>query len=107
MIKNIKIKFNSDYDLPPNKTIEIRSMIIAVKFVFHDDKRYNWQVFLDECLYKLQKFKKCCINGIDVSEGTDVKTSELKECNIWYYWYFLYKEFKFYQMSTMGAMIYW
>ena len=58
MIKNIKIKFNSDYDLPPNKTIEIRSMIIVVKFVFHDDKRYNWQVFLDECLYKLQKIQK-------------------------------------------------
>ena len=58
MIKNIKIKFNSDYDLPPNKTIEIRSMIIVFKVVFHDDKKYHWQVFLDECLYKLQKMQK-------------------------------------------------
>ena len=31
-----------------------------------------------------------------VSEGIDVnKTSELKECDICYYWYFLDKDFKF------------
>ena len=30
-----------------------------------------------------------------VSEGIDVnKTSELKECDICYYWYFLDKDFK-------------
>ena len=33
---------------------------------------------------------------IDVSERIDVnKTSESKECDIWYYWYFLNKDFKF------------
>ena len=33
---------------------------------------------------------------IDVSERIDVnKTTESKECDIWYYWYFLNKGFKF------------
>ena len=51
--KNTKIKFNSDDELPLNKTIEILSMIIAVRAVFHENNKYYPQVFLDECLYKL------------------------------------------------------
>ena len=31
----MKIKFNSDDELPLNKTIEIPSMIIVVRAVFH------------------------------------------------------------------------
>ena len=33
--KKMKIKFNSDDELPLNKTIEIPSMIIVVRAVFH------------------------------------------------------------------------
>ena len=51
----MKIKFNLDDDLPLNKTIEIRSMIIVVRTVFHEINKYYPQVFLDECSYKLQK----------------------------------------------------
>ena len=48
----MKITFASDDELPPNKTIEIRSMIIVVRTVFHENNKYYPQVFLDECLYK-------------------------------------------------------
>ena len=51
--KYMKIKFNSDDELPLNKMIEIPSMIIVVKAVFHENNKYYPQVFLDECLYKL------------------------------------------------------
>ena len=43
--KYMKIKFDSDDKLPLNKAIEIHSMIIVVRAVFHEN--------LDECLYKL------------------------------------------------------
>ena len=51
--KYLKIKFDSDDDLPLNKTIEIRSMIIVVRAVFHENNKYYARVFLDECLHKL------------------------------------------------------
>ena len=49
----MKIKFNSYDDLPLNKTLKIRSMIIVVRAVFHEINKYYPQVFLDECLYQL------------------------------------------------------
>ena len=49
----MKIKFNSDDQLPVNKTIEIPTMTIVVKAVFHENKKYYLQVFLDKFLYKL------------------------------------------------------
>ena len=48
----MKIKFNSDDELPLNKTIEIPVMIIVVRASFHENKKYYPQVFLDECLHK-------------------------------------------------------
>ena len=51
--KYMKIKFDLDDELPLNKTIEIRSMIIVVRAVFHGNNKYYLQIFLDECLYKL------------------------------------------------------
>ena len=50
--KYIKIKFNSDGELPLNKMIEIPSMIIVVRAVFHENDKGYPQVFSDECLYK-------------------------------------------------------
>ena len=47
----MKVKFNSDNKLPLSKAIEICSMIIVVKFVFHENNKYYLQVFLNECLY--------------------------------------------------------
>ena len=51
--KYMKIKFDSDDDLPLNKTIEIPGMIIVVRAVFHENNKFYLQVFLDECLYEL------------------------------------------------------
>ena len=51
--KYIKIKFNLDDQLPLNKMIEITSMIIVVRAVFHENNRYCPQFFWDGCLYKL------------------------------------------------------
>ena len=48
--KYMKIKFNSDNELPLNKMIEILSMIIAVRAVFHENNKYYRKFFLDECL---------------------------------------------------------
>ena len=48
--KYMKIKFNSDFELPLNK---IPSMKIVVIAVFHENNKYYLQVLLDEYLYKL------------------------------------------------------
>ena len=44
--KFMKIKFNSDEELPLNKTIEISSMTIVVRTIFLENNKYP-QVFLD------------------------------------------------------------
>ena len=48
----MKIKFNLDDDLPLNKTLEIRSMIIIARADFHKNNKHYPHVFLHECLYK-------------------------------------------------------
>ena len=49
----MKIKFDSDDELPLNKMIEFPSIIIVVRAAFYESNKYYPQVFLDECLYKL------------------------------------------------------
>ena len=49
----MKIIFNSDDELPLNKTIEIPSMMIVAIAIFLENDKYYLQVFLDECLNKL------------------------------------------------------
>ena len=41
----MKIKFNSDDELPLNKMIEIPSMITVVRPVFHENNEYYPQGF--------------------------------------------------------------
>ena len=38
--KYMKIKFNSDDDLPANKTLEISSMLIVIKAAFHENNKH-------------------------------------------------------------------
>ena len=71
----MKIKFNSDDDLPLNKTRETPSMIIIVRAVFHENNKYCPQVSLEECLYKLLIIWKCYI----LIELTFVKELMLKQ----------------------------
>ena len=50
--KYIKIKFNSNDELPLNKTIEIPTMTIIVRAIFYKNNKYYPHAFLDECLFK-------------------------------------------------------
>ena len=49
----MKIKFNSDDDLPLNKPLKFHSMAIIIKSVFEEDGKLYPQVFLDDTLYEL------------------------------------------------------
>ena len=49
----MKIKFNSDDDLPLNKTLKFHSMTITIRSVFEEDGKLYPQVFLDDTLYEL------------------------------------------------------
>ena len=49
----MKIKFNSDNDLPLNKILKLHNLMIIVRSVFEEDGIYYPQIFLDECLYEL------------------------------------------------------
>ena len=51
--KYLKIKFDSDDNLPLNKTIEIPTITIVVRAVFHENNKCHPQDFLDECLYEM------------------------------------------------------
>ena len=53
----MKIKFNSDDDLPLNKPLKFHAMTIIIRSVFEEDGKLYPQVFLDDALCKLQK---CC-----------------------------------------------
>ena len=47
----MKIKFNSDDDLPLNKQLKFHNM--AITSVFEEDGKLYPQVFLDDTLYEL------------------------------------------------------
>ena len=49
----MKIKFNSDDDLPLNKPLKFHNMIIIIRSVFEEDGKLYPQVFLDDTLYEL------------------------------------------------------
>ena len=51
--KYMKIKFNSDNELSLKKAIEILTITIVVRAIFHENNKHYPQVFLDECLYKI------------------------------------------------------
>ena len=51
--KHMEVKFDSDDNLPLNKTIEIPIVTRVIWAIFHNMNKYCWQDFLDECLYKI------------------------------------------------------
>ena len=51
--KYMKIKFNSDDDLPLNKPLKFRLVTITIRSVFKEDGKLYLQVFLVDALYKL------------------------------------------------------
>ena len=49
----MKIKFNSDHDLPLNKPLKFDAMTIIVRSLLEEHNIFYLQVHLDECLYEL------------------------------------------------------
>ena len=49
----MKIKFNSDGNLPLNKLLKLHNLAIVVRSIFKKHGKYYPQIFLDECLYEL------------------------------------------------------
>ena len=49
----MKIKFNSDHDLPLNKPLKFDAMTIIVRSLLEEHNIFYLQVRLDECLYEL------------------------------------------------------
>ena len=48
----MKIKFSSDEDLPPKKTLELYYTMIDFRPVFYVSNKHYLKVFLEKCLYK-------------------------------------------------------
>ena len=53
MMNFMKIRFESDDDLPLGRTINILDMIIVVASVLEKNGKYYPQISLHECAYKL------------------------------------------------------
>ena len=51
----MKIKFNSDDDLPLNKSLRFHAMAIIIRSVFEEGGKLYRQAFLDDNLYELYK----------------------------------------------------
>ena len=51
----MKIKFNSDEDLPFSKSLKSHLMTISIRCISSEDDKLYPQLFLDDTLYELQK----------------------------------------------------
>ena len=49
----MKIKFNSNGNLPLYKPLKFYNMTVTIRCVFGEDNKLYPQVFLDECLHEL------------------------------------------------------
>ena len=49
----MKIKFNSDDNLPLNQPLKFHNMIITIRSVFEEDGKLYLKIFLDDILYEL------------------------------------------------------
>ena len=65
----MKIKFNSDDNLPLNKVLNLHSLTIFFRSAFPEDGKNYPRIFLDECLYKLQMLE---YDRIVISEKNDI-----------------------------------
>ena len=49
----MKIKFDSDDNLPLNKILKFRVLTIIIRSVFEKYGKYYPLIFLDDCLYEI------------------------------------------------------
>ena len=84
----MKIKFNSDGDLPLNKPLKFHNMTITIRSAFEEDGKLYPQVFLDDTLYELKihvwktlvakrRIKMLEYDRINISEDIDVNKTNL------------------------------
>ena len=52
----MKIKFNSDDDLPLNKPLKFHLMTVTIRSVFEEDGKLYPQFFLGDTFYELKKY---------------------------------------------------
>ena len=48
----MKIKFNTDDDIPLNKQLNFLSITVIIRNIFEKDGKYHPQISLGECLYE-------------------------------------------------------
>ena len=49
----MKIKFDTDDNIPLNKILKFRILMIIIRNIFEKDGKYYPQIFLDDCLYEV------------------------------------------------------
>ena len=49
----MKIKLNTDDNLPLNKPLKLHRLIIIVRCIFEEDSKFYLQLYLDDCLSEL------------------------------------------------------
>ena len=49
----MKIKLNSDNDIPLNKQLYFLTITVIIRNIFEEDGKYYPHFFLDECLYEV------------------------------------------------------
>ena len=49
----MKIKFNSDGNIPLNKQLNVPTIAVIIRNTFEKDGKYYPQTFLEECVYEV------------------------------------------------------
>ena len=110
----MKIKFNSDDNVPLNKIIEIRIIALVVRVVFLKINKYYQHVFLDECLYKIWMKSNNELKEIDIKNrvyfyfdviinGTKINFSNILSCKKLYQSIITF-HIKFQQVQNHGVL---
>ena len=49
----MKIKLNTDDNLPLNKPLKLHLLTIIVRWIFEEDGKFYPRFYLDDCLYEV------------------------------------------------------
>ena len=83
----VKIRFESDDNLPLNKTLKLHNLTIIFRSVFEKNDKYCPQVFFRGMCVRVIKMLQ--YEKIYAAEGVDINISNIsKECMLCNYWYF-------------------
>ena len=47
----MKVKFNTDDNLPLNRPLKLHLLTIIFSYIFEEDGKFYLQLYLDDCLY--------------------------------------------------------